>query len=182
MQSLSFKYKFLIFVGLLIFAVLGRLLPHLWNMTPVFAVLFFLTYFLGFRYSFFAGFIIMTVSDYFIGFYEIKVMLSVYAAFIISSLVAFLTKQSRSYHKILLLSVLGSLIFYFITNSAVWLFTPYYSPDISGLAQSLLAGLPFLKNSILGNAFYSILLFALYDFYLYLSSKNYFLVRQGARL
>ncbi len=181
MQFLSFRYKFLIFAGLVVFAVLGRLLPHLWNMTPVFAVLFFLTYFLGFRYSFFAGFIIMAVSDYFIGFYELKVMLSVYVAFIISSLVAFFARQNRSYHKLLFLSILGSLIFYFITNSAVWLFTPYYSPGISGLAQSLIAGLPFLKNSILGNAFYSMFLFALYDLYFYLSSKSIFLVRQGVR-
>ena len=56
-------------------------------------------------------------------------------------------------------AIAASLIFYLVTNFAVWMSGTMYPTSFFGLLLSYFAGLPFLLNSILGDLFYSLVLF-----------------------
>jgi hypothetical protein len=60
-------------------------------------------------------------------------------------------------------SVVSSLIFFFLSNSSVWIFdTTTYANNFSGWASCLAAGIPFLKNGLAADLVYSIVLFGGY--------------------
>ncbi len=60
-------------------------------------------------------------------------------------------------------SVASSLIFFFLSNSSVWIFdTTTYTNDFSGWASCLAAGIPFLKNGMAADLVYSIVFFGGY--------------------
>jgi hypothetical protein len=61
-------------------------------------------------------------------------------------------------------SIASSLIFFFISNATVWLFQPgMYAAGLSGLRDSLVAGLPFLKNGVVTDLLYCAALFGAYS-------------------
>ena len=105
----------------------------------------------------------MAVGDWFIGFYDSGVMLTVYVS-LLMPLVArrFLAKSSAV--RVGTVALLSGVGFCLTTNAAVWFFTNAYPPTLDGLAASYLAGLPFLKWTILGNVFYAAILFGCYEF------------------
>jgi hypothetical protein len=49
----------------------------------------------------------------------------------------------------------ASIIFFIITNYAVWAFGTMYPHTVNGLFQSYMMALPFFKNSVLGDMFYT---------------------------
>ena len=71
-------------------------------------------------------------------------------------------KRGDSWFKLVGGGVLGALLFYFVTNTASWLFDPGYSKTLSGWFQALTTGLPgypptwmFLKNTLLGGGLFT---------------------------
>ena len=52
-----------------------------------------------------------------------------------------------------------SLIFFVATNFAVWLFSGLYPLDLQGLAQCYVAALPFLEMTVMGDLFWTAILF-----------------------
>jgi len=56
----------------------------------------------------------------------------------------------------------SSLSFFFITNFMVWATGSMYPHTTSGLWACFLAGLPFYRNQILGDAFYTAAIFGGY--------------------
>lgn len=163
--------KILIAVLLVLFGVATRFLPHLWNFTAITAIALFATNYLGAKWSLPVVFSAMMISDLFIGFYDQKLMIAVYASFLLVALLPKLVK-GNSVFKILGLSLSGSLLFFLITNGAVWLFGTMYPANFSGLVSSYVAGIPFLKNAIIGDMWYTFALFGAYEFGLALSKKT----------
>ena len=149
-------------VALIALCVVGRLLPHPPNFAPATAVALFGCVFFSRRWHAAAVVVLgMIVSDWFIGFYDTGVMLTVYAS-LLMPLVAprFLGKPNAL--RLGAVAVLSGIGFYLTTNAAVWFFTNAYPPTLDGLAASYLAGLPFLKWTLLGNVFYTVVLFGAY--------------------
>lgn len=99
--------------------------------------------------------IILFLSDIFIGFYDLKIMFSVYLSFFAISLIGRLFQNQTSVKNLFLLSLSGSLIFFLITNFAVWAFSPMYSKTVFGLLESYWNAILFLRNTIIGDLFYS---------------------------
>lgn len=64
-------------------------------------------------------------------------------------------------------TVTGSLLFYVITNFFSWYLDPFnlYADGPVGLLTSYTAALPFLGNSLLGDCFFSFVLFGGYSWY-----------------
>jgi hypothetical protein len=56
-------------------------------------------------------------------------------------------------------TVTGSLLFFALTNFAVWLLLDAYPHTAGGLLRCYAAGLPFLASGLLGDAAYSVLFF-----------------------
>jgi hypothetical protein len=153
---------FVVFAIICIAAVL-RILPHLPNFTPIAAMALLGGMYLRGKYSFIIPIGAMLISDYFIGFYDWKLMASVYVGFLLIMFLGFIIKNNRKVTSVIGAGILGSLVFFLITNFSFWYFMPFYEHSISGLAQAYIMGIPFLKNSILGDLFYVIMFVGAYE-------------------
>jgi len=151
----------------IISVVITRVLPHPYNFTPMAAV----AVFSGARNgSYFKGLIItlssLIVSDVFVmytiqkGYGTIFQYLSsltavgVYVSFSVLVLLGYLNRFLKFHY--LLLALISSLLFYFLTNFFVWLQpNSGYPPSLSGLLACLWAGVPFYKSDIFGSFFFN---------------------------
>lgn len=156
------KLKTLVAASLITCAVLTRLIPHPPNFAPVTAMAVFAGfYFSNIWLALFIPLITMALSDAVIGFHSD--LLLVYGCFAITTWVASAQSAQRSLGRVVG-TVLGSNMFFFlVTNFAQWPGNPLYSQDISGLFQSYVAAIPFYGNSLLGDAFYTSVLFGAWE-------------------
>ncbi|MCX6764132.1 MAG: hypothetical protein NTU58_00255 [Candidatus Nealsonbacteria bacterium] len=154
----------IIFVVILIaIGITLRLLPHLPNFTPIIAIALFGGVYLKRKAAVVIPLLTMAVSDMFIGRYELSLMISVYGTFFICVLLGFWLKNNKKWYTILGCTLLGSVLFFTITNFAVWIFTPWYAKTVFGLIQCYLMALPFFRNALLGDLFYVITFFGAYE-------------------
>ena len=145
---------------LLAFTVLWRVVPHALNMTPLAALALFAgarSGHTGLAMAFPLGALLL--SDLLLGFHA--TMPFVYGAMILIVLMGTLLR-GRGMAAHVLAGVGGSLSFYFITNFGVWLTAGYYSPDLTGLLASYVAGLPFLWKTMAGDFFFVVMFFGLF--------------------
>jgi len=63
-------------------------------------------------------------------------------------------------------SLAASVVFFLVSNFGVWMLGLYYPTDMEGLMACYTAALPFFKNTIAGDLFYSGLLFLLFERFL----------------
>ena len=87
-----------------------------------------------------------------------------YAALIAIGGAAWVILKKVNWKTTLVTSCLGAVIFYLISNFGVWVNpgTPY-TKDLNGLVQCYTAALPFFRNTLLADIFFSFALFGLYD-------------------
>lgn len=88
----------------------------------------------------------------------------IYGAFILMTVIAHFGIKAFKVSSILSVTVLSTLLFFFLTNTGSWLSSPLYVQDASGLLLAYEAGLPFLLNSLLGNLFFVGVFFYGYSF------------------
>ena len=159
---------------LMILAVaLTRLIPHPPNFSPVEAMaLFGGAYFAKRSWAIALPLIALFISDLALSFmmggvyfqYFVSAdFLMIYATIALLTVLGFALRGKVSIKRVAIFSVISSLIFFLITNFAVWLDSPMYSQTATGLMAAYLAGLPFLQNGLLGTLFYSALLFGSYE-------------------
>ena len=149
-------------LALAVFTLLWRVVPHPLNMTPLAA----LALFAGarardprLRFAIPMG--ALLISDLLLGFHSTVPF--VYAAMLLIVVLGTLLR-GKSLPYFALGSVAGSVSFYLITNFGVWAAAGYYTPDVSGLIASYVAGLPFLLKTLAGDFFFVVMFFALFAF------------------
>lgn len=171
--------KNIILTVIVILAILSRLVEHPMNFTPVFALaLFSAVYFSDKKAALLIPFSVMFVSDLFIGVSTLNI--AVYFTFLISYLVGFLYLSKRiNVLNIIISSLSVSIIFFIASNFYVWAFDPFklYPPTIDGLVQCYTMALPFFRNSLLGDLFYSGVLFGSFAL-----AEKYFLSRKESKV
>lgn len=140
---------------LIVFGSLVRLLPHPANFAPIGAIALFGGMYLPKRFAILMPLGAMYVSDMFIGFYNAKIMLAVYGSFILMGLIGFYIRKRKNISTIIGGTLAGSSLFFLITNAAVWAFGDMYPHTLAGLGTSYLAAIPFFRNSVLGDLFYT---------------------------
>jgi hypothetical protein len=139
--------------------VVVRLAPHAPNFTPVAASALFAGAVLRSRpLALAVPLAAMFVSDLVLGFHDWVVTGVVYAAL---ALPALLGMWARARSAVLLAPLaLGSSLFFFTsTNFAVWVSSGMYAHDLDGLIRCYVAALPFLQNTVVGDMFWTALLF-----------------------
>lgn len=156
---MSKETKILFSLILIALGVVCRLLPHLWNFTPMVAIALFAGVYLGKNYALSLPLITTIISDYFLGFYEWQIMLAVYSSYFLIGLLSIFIKRYKNWETIIATSITASVLFFLITNWAVWQFSSWYSKDWNGLIDSYVLALPFFRNSLLGDLFYTLTLF-----------------------
>ena len=160
-QNESLFYRTLLALGMILLAAALRIAPHPWNFTPVGAMALFSGAVLrDRRLAFLFPLLTLFLGDIFIGFH--KLVPIVYASFLLSVLIGRLLQNRRTILRIGAATLLGSAQFFLVTNFAVWWLLNSYPKSASGLAACYLAGVPFLWNTLAGDAFYSALLFGAY--------------------
>lgn len=100
---------------------------------------------------------IMLVSDLFIGFHPS--MWAVYLGLAATVGIGRLVGPHSGMVKAMGGALVASVLFFLLTNAASWLDIPQYTKDLSGLMQAYAAGVPFYRNSLLGDLFFSLALF-----------------------
>lgn len=149
---------FFIFLG----AVM-RFLPHAPNFAPIGAMALFGGAKLNKKYALIIPLAVMLISDYFIGFYSWQIMASVYGSFLIYGLLGIWARKKESWLKIGGATLAGSVLFFLITNGAVWAFGLMYPHTFGGLIACYAAGLPFWRNTLLGDIFFTAVFFGTYE-------------------
>ncbi len=162
-MMLNRKSKIIISIILITIGVACRLLPHWWNFAPVAAIALFAGAYLGRRYAIILPLVAMLVGDLFIGFYELPLIIAVYASFVVIGLVGIMIGKYKSLETVIAGSIFSSGLFFLVTNFAVWQFSPWYAKTFTGLAQTYLVALPFLRNTFLSDLFYVSILFGSYE-------------------
>ena len=148
MFTLSKKEKVLF--GFVLIAALTRLVPHPPNFAPITAMsLFAGAYFTRKQLAFIVPLLAMLISDLFLGFYTISIF--VYLSFAVITWMG--QQKNRVTPKLVLL---GSVLFFLISNFGVWLL--YYPKTTDGLVTCFALAIPFFATSLIGDIFYSVIL------------------------
>lgn len=165
--------KFRIALVLIILAALTRLLPHPQNFTPLGAIGLFGAAYLNRRWlALLVPFSALFLTDlflnnviyrqYYAGFTWIT-SIWIYAAFALVMLTGWLAlRHQRSTQRVVLASITASLLFFLVSNFGTWAETAMYPKTAAGLLGCYAAGLPFLGNTVLGDLFFSAVLFGGY--------------------
>jgi hypothetical protein len=139
--------------------VIARLAPHAPNFTPIAASALFAGAMLRSRTLALAVPVAaMLASDFVLGGYDWRIMGMVYAALALPALLG-RWGRARSATVLAPLALSSSLIFFATTNFAVWVFSGMYAHDLAGLMHCYVAALPFLQNTVIGDMFWTTLLF-----------------------
>jgi hypothetical protein len=173
---------------LVVVGVVARLVPHMPNFGPVTATGLFCGVYMSRRTSIGVVLAVMLLSDYALlyvnpygsaGFghaYEPWALWHsslpyVYASYGISTMVGWLVRGERSGALLACATLFCSLQFFLITNAAVWL-EGSYARGIDGLWQSYVAGLPFFRGTLLGDACYVAVFFGAYELVKFSRSRS----------
>lgn len=168
---------FLLIAGMILLAAFSRLIPHWPNFTATGAIaLFGAAYFSKKYLALIVPVFALWLSDLAINniayaeLNESFVWFQSYQLYTIIPMIAIVLFGSYLFKKITALKVLGgsivaTAIFFLVSNFGTWL-SPFsiFSPDAIGLVNTYVAGLPFALNSLLGNLFFSTVMFASYSF------------------
>lgn len=165
-MEISKKGKILEFIIALLFILIGvilRIIPHAPNFAPIAAIALFGGVYFSRKIALILPVGAMLISDMFIGYYEPKLMVTVYGSFLLCVVLGFWLKKHKKWHTVLGSATLSAVLFFLITNFAVWAFSPWYAKTFSGIIQCYLMALPFFRNTLLGDLFYTTVFFGSYE-------------------
>lgn len=158
-----FTPKVLVILGIVLFAALMRLVPHYPNFTPIGALALFAgAHFTNRWLALSIPIAALLFSDLLLGFHDM--MVPVYISFVLVVLIGGLLRNNVKIVSVGGGAIAGSLVFFVLTNLAVWLSGTMYPTTVQGLVQCYVAAIPFFHMTLLGDLFYSGVLF--WGFYL----------------
>jgi signal transduction histidine kinase len=150
--------RFIFISVAVVLAALSRLLPHLPNFTPIAAIaLMGGAFYSDKRLAFLVPMLAMVLSDLFLPVHN--TIWSVYLSFALIVCIGFTLKNNLKVHSLLIASLTSSVLFFIITNFAVWFGSTFYSQDFAGLLFCYEQALPFFSNTVMGDVFYTTVLF-----------------------
>ncbi|MEK9169423.1 MAG: DUF6580 family putative transport protein [Patescibacteria group bacterium] len=148
-------------LAIILLAIFARLIPHAPNFAPIGGLALFSGSNFKNKIALLIPLVAMLISDIFLGFHS--TIPYVYVSFIIIALIGSLIKNNK-WQSLLLASLTSSVLFFLITNFGVWASFNMYPKTINGLMQSYVMGLPFFRNTVLSDLFYSFSFFYGYRF------------------
>lgn len=154
---LKYKQHIIVALGIICAAAASRLLPHPPNMTPLAGVALFSSATLGKKWGIAIALGAMSVSDMIIGFHN--TMIYVYGSIVLIAFLGQFLAKHRGAGRLFGAALTSSALFFIITNFGVWATGTMYTKDIPGLINAYVMGLPFLRNTMVGDILYSFALF-----------------------
>ncbi len=169
------KRHILLAVLLVFLATLSRLVPHAWNFTPVTGILLFSTFAFRGYFRLLIPLLAILVSDIVlevqkgIGFHEGTWI--IYLTYLLIFMTGWYATKRAGYLKMAAVSLLSSVLFFLITNFA--LFYPEitvegqlqgYPHTLEGITGAYIAGIPFFRNMLVGDLVWTLSLFSVFSF------------------
>lgn len=162
-------------VLLIAFAALTRLMPHAPNFTAVGAMALFGGAYLSRKYAFVVPFLALWISDVLLNnivykqYYPTLTLLPTtwavtYLPMLLVVGLGLLMRNEVSTKNVIFSSLASAFVFFLVSNFFVWTGSSVFPQNPVGLMLCYEAGLPFLKNQILGDLLFSGLLFGGYEF------------------
>lgn len=164
---------FLILVG-----VFYRLIDHPFNFSPLGSIAIFAGFFMRRKWSVLVPLAILLVSDIFLGFYTWQIMVAVYICLAVNVIMGMHIKDNKLIRNSLSVSIMGACIFFVVTNFAVWFFGNLYPHDFNGFVHCFYLALPFFRNSILGDMFYTSVILIAYKSVLFMIGHGFFMEKR----
>ncbi|HPX79943.1 MAG TPA: hypothetical protein PK603_06475 [Bacteroidales bacterium] len=87
-----------------------------------------------------------------------------YGAFILIVLVGFILLRKVKPSRVIIASLSASVLFFLVSNFGVWASGTMYPHSFAGLVSCYTAGIPFFKNTLLGDLVYSGVMFGAFEF------------------
>lgn len=154
----------LLFSLLLIVGALGRFIPHPANFAPIGALgIFAGLYARNWKQGIALPLIARLITDVLIGFFNPGVMVAVYISTLCGTFLGMWARKNKNIFTIGRATIAGAVIFFVVTNFAVWLFDGLYPMNVRGLIESYTLALPFFRNSLFGDIFYAIVIIGGYE-------------------
>jgi hypothetical protein len=104
----------------------------------------------------------MFLTDAIIGFHS--EMWLVYLSFALIVLIGMLMLKKVNIKNVIIASLTASISFFIITNFGVWAFGTMYPKNIAGLIECYIAAIPFIQNTLIGDLFFSGIMFGMFEF------------------
>lgn len=164
MQSNKARADLMIDLGLVAFLialdVAARLLPHVPGFMPVAASGFFAARILRIPALAIAVPVLgMILSDVALPGEDWCIKAVVFAAIAIPAVAGIATRRWNGILPSLATITVSSLLFWLLSNGAVWAFGTMYPPTLAGLTECYVLALPFLEKTMLGDLFWNAVLF-----------------------
>ena len=158
MNDKRFEQYFALF--LILIGVGVRLLPHPGNFTPLTAVAIFSGTVLSSGMALTVPLVAMMASDLVIGTHGLFWL--VWASFLLTVFIGFWVRKNQKTSTIILGTLAGSILFFVLTNLGVFLFQNMYPKNFAGFVECYTMALPFFRNSLLGDFFYTAVFFGIF--------------------
>jgi len=157
--------RLMVLTAIVLAAACSRLVPHPPNVTPIAAMaLFGGAYLANRKVAYLLPLAAMLLSDVVLGYttYGASLLKSqpvVYACILATAAMGRLIRDKRSPLQVGGLTLVSSVMFYVVTNFAVWASGSLYPTNWAGLVACYTAAIPFFRNSVLGDAGFAVALF-----------------------
>ncbi|MDR1139729.1 MAG: hypothetical protein LBK93_03840 [Rickettsiales bacterium] len=162
-------------VVLVIFGILGRLIPHIPNVTPLTSI----CLIAGANLSRWGAFLVLSITM-FISDIILALMfgypifnyctLFTYTGFVVITFVD--SKLQCSQQSLPIYVCCSSLGFWIWTNFGVWITSNLYPKTLVGLSGCYIAALPFLRNSLIGDMIWGLVIFGFLKNFSRLMKRN----------
>lgn len=167
--------RFAVVAVIILSAALSRLIPHPANFSPIGSMaLFGAAYFSKKYWAFIIPIVAMWLSDlilnnvvygeyfdHFVWFYSGS--LFTYGAFVLIGLMGLFSLKKIKMNSVVLSALSASVIFFIVSNFGVWTSSGMYPHTWEGLTACYVAGIPFFGNTILGDLYYSAVMFGTFE-------------------
>jgi len=148
-------------MDIVLFTLLGivsRIAPHPANMTAVGASALFVSAKYGTKKGLIVMLLTMLIADSIKGLHS--VMWATYGSLFLAVLIGAFIRSRKNPSWIIGGTLLSSVVFFVITNFAVWLAPNFmYERTLAGLINCYTMAIPFFRNSLIGDMIYSSIFF-----------------------
>lgn len=153
-----------VFSLLVLIGVVGRMCQPAWSFTPLAAIAIFAGYYFANRsVAILVPLTAMALSDLWLPAYgHGGVMAVVYAALVLPVVFGGQLRRKMSVGRLGVFGFVPAVIFFLTTNFAVWLFEASYAATAGGLLACYVAALPFFRSMLVGDLFYTAVVFGCY--------------------
>ena len=151
-------HRILAIIGMIIIAAASTLFPHPPNFTPLAAIALFAGAHLNDRRAAYAVTLgTLLLRDAVIGFHLL--MPVIYVCYAINVMLGLWLRANQRPWRVVGAAALGSMIFFIVTNLAVWAALGSYPHTPGGLLSCYVAAIPYFRNTVASDLLYSVLMF-----------------------